>query len=309
MYNIKTVVKLVGIPAVTIRAWENRYGVVEPGRTDGGHRVYSERDVEDLRWLKRQVDERGMNISQAAKLLKQAKAERREGAGREKPVSEADNEPALAPDSRQLTFGKLQALLYDTLIQYRTEEANSLIDMGFALYAYEDMFHHVLVPILYRIGEEWESGKVSVAQEHFTSNMLYQRFHYFFRVLPVQSNMPKAVAFCPSGEHHQLGLLLFVLFLRKKGMEVVYLGTDMPLDGVLHVIESKQIRFVCVSLTGAGNLNAALGMLRHIADKFPDIRFVLGGGAFSGGGHPYSGCVLSGDPAKWESWFKDQVGK
>lgn len=302
MYNIKSVVKLVGIPAVTIRAWENRYGVVDPERTDGGHRLYSEQDIEDLRWLKRQVDEKGMSISQAARLLKQVRAEQRDSASlaAEMPAAEAEAK------ARDNTFGQLQRSLYDALIQYRSDEANRLMDMGFALYAYEDMFHQVLVPILYRIGEEWESGLVSVAQEHFVSNMLYQRFHYFFRVLPVQHDMPKAVAFCPPGEHHQLGLLLFVLFLRKKGMEVVYLGTDMPLDGVLHVIESKQIRYVCVSLTGRRALDGAVEILRDIADKHPDVRFVLGGSAFGESNHLFSRYVQNGDPESWESWFKDQ---
>lgn len=304
MYNMKSVVKLAGIPAVTIRAWENRYGVVEPERTDGGHRLYSDRDIEDLRWLKRQVDEKGMSISQAARLLKQAQAERQ---GREQAVTDIPQAEA-GSKTRDHTFEELRSSLYEALLQYRSDEVNSLVDKGFALYAYEDMFHQVIVPILYRIGDEWENGKVSVAHEHYASHMLYPRFHYFFRVLPVRPGLPKAVAFCPSGEHHQLGLLLFVLFLRQKGMEVVYLGTDMPLDGVLHVMECKQIRYVCVSLTVRRHLDSAVQMLRNITDEHPDIRLVLGGSGFEESEHPYSRYVQSGDPASWENWYhKEQI--
>lgn len=306
MYNIKTVVKLTGIPAVTIRAWENRYGAVDPKRTEGGHRLYTERDVDDLRWLKRAMEEKDITISQAARLLKQAKEERREPAAASLTIP--DPEEAEAELSRG-TFELLRIPLYDTLVQYRTEEANRLIDKGFALYAYEDMFHHVLVPILYRVGSEWESGKISVAQEHFVSNMIYQRFHAFFRVLPINGNLPRAVAFCPSGERHELGLLLFVLYLRRQGMEVLYLGADTPLDGVLQAIGGKQARYVCSSLTGKRFLSAAVEMFGDISAEYPDIRFVLGGKAFAEGKHPYMRYVLNGDPGSWERWFDEEMAE
>ncbi|MDF2663219.1 MAG: hypothetical protein K0Q94_6010 [Paenibacillus sp.] len=306
MYNIKTVVKLTGIPAVTIRAWENRYGAVDPERTEGGHRLYSERDVDDLRWLKRAMEEKDITISQAARLLKQAKEERREPATASMTVSAEAETEAEVPRG---TFELLKIPLYDALVQYRTEEANRLIDRGFALYAYEDMFHHVLVPILHQVGDEWESGKISVAQEHFVSNMIYQRFHAFFRVLPIHGNLPRAVAFCPSGEQHQLGLLLFVLYLRRQGMEVLYMGADTPLDGVLQAIGSKQARYVCSSLTGKRFLAAAVEMLDNISAEYPDIRFVLGGKAFAEGKHPYKQYVLKGDPGSWERWFDEEMAE
>jgi DNA-binding transcriptional MerR regulator len=72
------ITKRLGIPSVTIRAWENRYGVVKPARTEGGHRIYSDEDLQALLWLKEQVVERGMPISQAAKMLKKRQENQQE---------------------------------------------------------------------------------------------------------------------------------------------------------------------------------------------------------------------------------------
>ena len=72
MYSIKQVSEILDIPAVTIRAWENRYNVVAPTRTEGGHRLYSEKDLETLKWIKTQVHEKNMKISDAVRLLQES---------------------------------------------------------------------------------------------------------------------------------------------------------------------------------------------------------------------------------------------
>ena len=68
VYTIKTVVQETSIAPATLRAWERRYGVLSPTRSEGGYRLYSERDIAILRWLKRHVDA-GVSISRAVALL------------------------------------------------------------------------------------------------------------------------------------------------------------------------------------------------------------------------------------------------
>ncbi|MFD2881295.1 B12-binding domain-containing protein [Paenibacillus rhizoplanae] len=118
--------------------------------------------------------------------------------------------------------------IYAALLDIQGERADALIDFGFSLYGYEAMVHQVLVPVLVKVGDAWEQGKATVAQEHYMTHMISNRLSQFFtcsRCMPIYK---KVIAFCPAGEHHQIGLLLFSLFLRRNGVEVIYLGSNTP---------------------------------------------------------------------------------
>ncbi len=292
MYNMKRVVQLVGIPAVTIRAWENRYGVIEPERTEGGHRLYTDQNIEDLRWLKQQVSERGLTISLAAQMLKKRK-------------EEVETNFQVFAESFA-TYNEICEQLYDELVSFGIERAHFILDRAFAAYPYEEIFHRVLAPIMYRIGDEWQSGWVSVAQEHFVSNFVYQRFFHYFRQLPAIPSLPKMIAYCPEGEHHQLGLLLFVLFLRKKGIEVVYLGTNTPIDGVRKIVGDMEIAYICLSLTSKEQLKETSKAIQNLSEQFPELKFVLGGKGFLHIEQSMKWWVLDGTKEDWERWYQTE---
>lgn len=194
MYSIKQVSERLDIPAVTIRAWENRYKVVVPTRTEGGHRLYSEKDLETLKWIKVQVHEKKMKISDAVRQLQKSA-----------PVS-------APPPFENNKYSEVTEQLYVALVNLDTQEANRVADLAFSLYDYEEVFHHILIQVLYKVGDEWENGSVNVAQEHFASQFIINRCTQFLRVLPVNHLLPKVLAFCPEGEHHQIGLMVFSLF-------------------------------------------------------------------------------------------------
>lgn len=284
---------MLDMPAVTIRAWENRYGAVNPLRTESGYRRYSLEDVEDLRWLKEQVEKEGSSISQAVRQLKLKKD------------ASADAIPfsAIGPIGEE-PYEQLRGQIYDALFGFQGERANKLIDYGFSLYGYDAMFYKILVPILVRVGDEWESGEATVAQEHFMTELVTRRFFQFFHLFPIHSHLPKALAFCPEGEHHQVGLLLFSLLLRRNGLEVFYLGANTPVDGILQVIGVHEISIVCVSLSNSKLLSKADEMVRLISSHFPDMRFLLGGQGYEGENQTaYPDFVMSEPPEKWQDWL------
>ncbi|MDF2667911.1 MAG: hypothetical protein K0R67_217 [Paenibacillus sp.] len=289
---MKRVVQMLGIPAVTIRAWENRYGVIEPERTEGGHRLYTDQNIEDLHWLKQQVSEKGLTISLAAQMLKK----KREG---------VDTGFQVKAESFA-TYNEICEHLYDTLVAFNSEQANAILDRAFAAYPFEEVFHRVLAPIMYRIGDEWESGWVSVALEHFVSNFVYQRFFHYFRLLPTIPSLPRMMAFCPEGEHHQLGLLLFVLFLRKKGIEVLYLGANTPADGIRKIVSDMGISYICLSLTSKERLDETLQSIQGIREQFPRLKFILGGKGFMRIEDSTQFCVLEGTKEVWEDWYRSE---
>lgn len=261
MYSIKKVSELLGIPTVTIRAWENRYHVINPKRTEGGHRLYSKKDIDILKWLKEQTHENNMKISEAVGLLNQS--------------TMASKEVTTMGKS----YENIKGLLYQALIDVNTNEANNLIELAFSLFDYEEVFHHILVEILYQIGDDWEKGRVTVAQEHFASQFVVNRVTQFFRILPINQSLPKILAFCPEGEQHHIGLMLFCLFLRKKGNEVIYLGPNTPFDGLLDLIESQNISIIAISMTHSAQLESVEKWIETCTEKNTHLKFLIGGKA------------------------------
>src|SRR5262245_24865187 len=128
VFNTKAVARETGVPADTFRAWERRYGVPHPQRTDGGHRLYSDRDIAIIRWLRDRTAE-GMNISQAIQLLKSAGE---------------SNTSAIEIEARAI--GRLSKQLVQALIQFDLFYAERLISEAFALYPFEDVLIDMIQP-------------------------------------------------------------------------------------------------------------------------------------------------------------------
>lgn len=300
MYTIRQASNMLGIPAVTIRAWETRYEAIKPVRTETGYRMFDEKNMEDLRFLKNQTDEKGMTISQAVRLLKEQQYLREHILETKKAtftmigIEEAHQE--------------MVERLYDTLCNFRTEQAKSMVDLGFSMYGYDIMIYHVLFSVMIKVGTEWEEGRASVAQEHYITQFVTHRCLSFFHLFPIDHRVPRVLALCPSGEHHQAGLLLFSLFLRKKGADVLYLGPDTPEDGIQEILKSQQIRVLCVSLTDPKLMESTFAFVNRLLINNSDLEVVLGGQGFQNVPDPYNNWVLpNGNQEEWERWFKDKV--
>lgn len=293
MYTISQVSHKLGIPVVTIRAWESRYGAVTPERKPSGHRLFSEEDVNDLRWLMEQTDRSGLTISQAAAQLKQKRAR-----------SEVGSHDKRSVDSGEDARSDLRERLLTSLRNYGSEQGKQLLDFGFAMFGYDAMIGDVVIPLMRRVGEEWESGTLSVVQEHFITQLIMQRCFSFAQIFPIDSDLPRTVAFCPPGEHHHFGLMLFSLFLRQRGVDVLYLGPDTPADGLDVLIRDTNIAYAALSLTNPIRQAETLEMLDRLRRSFPELSFVLGGQGFREVPKPYDDWLLpQGTQAEWESWF------
>ncbi|WP_240417729.1 MerR family transcriptional regulator [Paenibacillus periandrae] len=298
MYSIKKVSEMLSIPAVTIRAWETRYQIVAPIRGAGGHRLYSDTDINTLKWIKIQMEENKVKVSEAVWLLKQGPIE-------EQSIEETIEKFAMTQFRKP--YEDLMDKLYEQLVDLNTFQSHETIDLAFALYHYDEVFHHILVPVLYRMGEEWERGDITAAQEHFSTQLIMQRFTQFFRILPIYSYLPKVIALCPEGEHHHMGLMLFSLFMRKKGMEVIYLGPNTPLNDLYQLIEMKQISVVAVSVTDPELLETLENWIEECQEQYPELIFVLGGTGFQHCSSRISSYVQPDDQKQWEQWYKTEI--
>ncbi|WP_435167802.1 MerR family transcriptional regulator [Paenibacillus glycanilyticus] len=287
MYSIRKVSQLVGIPAVTIRAWENRYQLTAPVRSTGGHRLYRDADIETLRWIKQQMETFHLKISEAVTLYRDKQA----------------NKPSEALLDEPSRFNRLTEQLYTELIDLNTVQSNEVIDLSFSLFHHEEVFHHILTPVMRQIGTAWENGVISVAQEHFASQIITQRCTQFMRILPMNPQLPRVVALCPEGEHHQMGLMLFSLFLRNKGHDVIYLGPDTPLNDITGLIRAKNIGIIAVSLN---NPLLAASVEKWITDcrqANPQLTVVAGGAGFQGCGASLAPLVCPPVPSEWDNWY------
>lgn len=289
MYSMKKASELLGIPVVTIRAWENRYGVISPSRSAGGHRLLSEEDLSKLRFLKNQIEQHGLKISEAVTRLRQTESV--------PPERTAEREP------NGRTFDGMVDKLYIALMNFNSAQADNALDLAFAMYDFEESYRHIIVPVLYRVGAEWEAGNISVVQEHFASETIMRRLSALFRVFPVNPNMPVVAAFCPEGERHHLGLLSFSIFLRQRGVNVLYLGPDTPLKNLEGMIESQHLSFIAVSVTERRYVDNLLKWIEATARNHPQLRFLLGGAAFDRGeSKPVHANVRYLSADQWEDW-------
>ncbi|MBP3965093.1 MerR family transcriptional regulator [Paenibacillus lignilyticus] len=291
MYSMKRASELLGIPVVTIRAWENRYGVISPNRSSGGHRLLSDEDLTKLNFLKDQIQKKGLKISEAVKLLQQTESV---------PPEQTEKKPL-----KGQSYDNLVDKLYTDLMDFNSQQVDKTIDLAFALYDFEDTFRHLIVPVLYRVGAEWEAGKIAVVQEHFASETILRRLSALFRVYPINPSLPVVLAFCPEGERHHLGLMSFSLFLRKQGANVLYLGPDTPFKELEEIIERQNVSFIAVSVTDSRYVDKLMEWIQTAVQRNSGLRFLLGGAAFDNRAERRTVKAniryLSVD--EWEDWY------
>ena len=277
-----------GVSPELLRAWERRYGLVRPVRSPGGLRLYSLDDVERVRTMRRHLDA-GVAAAEAASLAAGAGSGPSEGGREEGPrLDEERSELAAALDA------------------FDDARAHAVVDRLLALVTVDALVADVVVPYLHDLGDRWARGEVSVAQEHFASNLLRGRLLGLARGWG-QGLGPLAVLACPPGEQHDLPLLMFGLVLRARGWRIGYLGADTPLETVAEVARSLDPALVVISSVEPERLRPLQRELRAIARRH---RLALAGpGAAGIDVRRLQALVLTGDPVgEAERVTADAVG-
>lgn len=269
-YRITTVSRLTGIPRNTLLAWERRYGLVEPGRSENGYRDYSEADVEYLRRIKQLIDS-GHKISEAISLLGDAAREGRLAAG-----SQAVAELARVAED-----------MVDALASMERPRAEAVLRRA-DMYSFEQRVRDLLLPALRTVGDRWHRGELSIAQEHFATAFLRERLLAVLVGLgfgPVHG--PRVVCACVSGERHDGGLLGLAARLAIRGYRVVWLGADLPAEEVVRAAQQSPVRIVCLSAMTSHVSESLLPFVDIVRAGLPeDCRLVVGGGSIRGGELP-----------------------
>jgi DNA-binding transcriptional MerR regulator/methylmalonyl-CoA mutase cobalamin-binding subunit len=212
LFPIRTVSELTGVNSITLRAWESRYGLIEPIRKASGHRLYTQEHIDLINRVVGLLD-RGMRIGQV-------KAEVLSGAG-----SESD-----FADERQNHWRRYVNGMFAAIIRFDEKALENTYSDALSHYPVRTVTEKLLSPVLKELGERWASGQGSVAEEHFFGfylrNKLGARFHHRVK----NQTGPKLLMACLPGDLHETGLLLFALDACDEGFQAILLGANMPVE-------------------------------------------------------------------------------
>jgi DNA-binding transcriptional MerR regulator len=271
IYNLKAVIRETGLSPEILRAWERRYGLVKPQRSPGGHRLYSQYDIDMLKWLVARQKE-GLSISRAVEMWRG--------------LVKDGQDPLQKLRTPQQTFDTGGSMLDDlrngwiaACLAFDEQAAERALSQAFAIVAPEIACTEVIQKGLAEIGERWYQGAISVQQEHFASSLAMLRISALFIAAPPPTRAERILAACPPGEEHDFVLLLAAFLLRRHGWDVVYLGANVPLSRLAETIQQISPRLV---LSVAQTLNSAAA-LREMAGYVyaRGVPLAYGGGIFN----------------------------
>ncbi|NUR98257.1 MAG: cobalamin B12-binding domain-containing protein [Kribbellaceae bacterium] len=211
--------KRAGVSEHVLRAWETRYGLLSPTRSAGGFRLYSEHDLRRVQRMRAYLAD-GLSAAEAARAVLAEP-----GAGVRTRMSDPD--PVVVRTAAVGAAASLQVALDDL----DERAAHVVLDELFATLTIEAVIRDVLIPYLHELGDRWSRGEVTVAQEHFASNVVRSRLAALSRGWGGGAG-PRALLACPPGELHDIALLSFGLVLSRSGWRVVYLGADSPMTDI-----------------------------------------------------------------------------
>jgi DNA-binding transcriptional MerR regulator/methylmalonyl-CoA mutase cobalamin-binding subunit len=275
-YPVRLVALRTGLSPHLLRAWERRYGVVTPGRSEGGQRLYSDLDIERLARLRRLV-ERGHAISRIASLPLEALAHLEEQTG---PAAAQDmggigslEGPARARSIQEFTDGAMRAV--------RALDASGLEDVlerGAMTLGVTDFLETVAATTLKEVGHGWAERSVSVAQEHMATAVFRRVLGWMLGVYQTTGAAHRLVVATPPGERHELGALMAAVSAAAEGWNVTYLGPDLPVEELLGAIRQTRAEAMALSLVQPGDERGVLSVLREIrAGLPPRVALLLGG--------------------------------
>jgi DNA-binding transcriptional MerR regulator len=253
-FPIRTVSELTGVNAVTLRAWERRYGLIKPLRTPKGHRLYTRDDIQLIQDILNRLS-MGVSIGQIARdILNTA------------PV-EADRTDVWAQYNRRMI---------DAIVRFDDHALDSVYNDAMSLYPVDVVTSRLIMPLLEELGSRWETTTGSIAEEHFFSvylrNKLGARFHH----QNLKSAGPKLILACLPGEQHEFGILLFALMAHSKGHQIILLGADLPVAELKHVADRTKSQGIVLAGSASLACEAVITAVEMLTEQISVPLFIGG---------------------------------
>ncbi len=250
--------KRVGVSPELLRAWETRYELVQPERSAGGLRLYSQQDERRVRVMRDRIAA-GLSAAEAAR------------------VAKLGGDP-LARDGSP-SIPEILADLERSFAALDEPAAQAALDQLFETFELAPALSQAIVPFLYRLGERWAAAETTVAHEHFASDVIGGRLRALARGWGGGVG-PRAILACPPGEQHVLGLVCFGLALRERGWRITYLGAETPLDSLAYALVEPSPAIVVLAAVSPQRFLDAREDIKALAGR---VRVGIGGAGASEG--------------------------
>jgi methanogenic corrinoid protein MtbC1 len=267
-HPIQVVANRSGLTQDLLRAWEKRYGVVVPGRSPGGQRLYSDDDVERLRLLKLVVDG-GRRISDVAslsteELASMAVEDQVETVPGQPPVVD----PVVLVDCLD-AIEKLDAVRLEEILSRRLLNGGS-----------QNFIEGLVAPVMVEVGRRWHEGQLLASHEHMATGVLRG---LVARVLAeAQPRVPRGtivVATTP-GQAHEVGGLMAAATAASEEWRAIYLGAELPPEEIVGAVRQLGAGAVALSFSFLNQNMDDLAEIRSVVTALPaDVTTVIGGAA------------------------------
>ena len=268
-----------GVSDHVLRAWESRYGLLQPVRSAGGFRLYSEADALRVRRMQAHLA-RGLSAAEAARAVLGEDS----GAGHGR---------AAGPDPVPAAASELSGVLRQALDAFDEPAAQAVLDRLVSDLSLTAVLRDVVLPYLTELGQRWERGTASIAQEHFASNLIRGRLAGLARGWG-NGHGPRALLACPPGELHDLALMVFGIVLNRNGWRIDYLGMNTPVEELARTVEVRRPDLVVLAATLPENLEPHANQLTALAQRAPLV--LAGAGATPQIAGAVGARLLTGDP-------------
>lgn len=267
IYNTQAVVQMTKVQAPRLRAWERRYSFLTPQRGNNKYRLYSERDIVVIRWLRDQVDA-GMSISQATSYL-------RDNLDR-LAILATNNDAETSYQPTNSNMAEMSMQLVDYAYALDENGAYQILSQALASHSVEDVCVHVITPALTIIGEAWLTNEQHIINEHFLTEIVRSQLESLLRSTHNVSTGRMIMVGAAPGEHHELGPLMLALFLRRQNIRVTFLGQNLATAALLRMASEGELDVICLSVTLPQLLASTLQLLIDLSQVSNIITFVGG---------------------------------
>jgi DNA-binding transcriptional MerR regulator/methylmalonyl-CoA mutase cobalamin-binding subunit len=266
MYTIRQAAARSGVPSALQRAWERRYGIVQPQRTAAGYRLYDDAAIELLRAMRLLVDA-GWSAREAAARVAAADPTELTGIQRE-----LDARPV--PDG---PFATLVTQFVDAAAGMDGGAMDAALDRAFATARFESVADEMVLPALQQVGRRWASGEMSVAAEHAASAAIMRRLGMAFEAAGDRPDGATVLVGLPAGSRHEVAAMAFAVAARRAGIDAVYLGADVPADSWLDAARRRGARAAVLGAVTADDVEPATTTLQLLRRRAPEVIRAIGG--------------------------------
>jgi methanogenic corrinoid protein MtbC1 len=271
-YQIATVSRLTGLPVDTIRAWERRYGIVKPVRDASGIRQYSRAETSRLT-LAREATQLGHPIRRVAVMSD----EELRGL-----IAAGTQSRAQMPDeSGPLLSGSTYSIVRSVTLSIRrfdSDRAERWLEAAVALVGPERFVLEILSPFMREIGESWENGELSIAQEHLASNVVRNIVGTIKRGTPRRDDCGMVLFATPPGEAHVFGIELAACLAATRGHPICVLGSNVPAGEVLRTARHLEPQVVVIGSIRLENPDEFTAYVEMLDSELPAATEIWIGG-------------------------------